>query len=100
MENSGSAEPKRGRGRPMNKLHQQDVRDKIRVGQLIKVLENHALNGEGEISASRMKAMEILLRKSLPDLSAVSLEGPGENGAHVFELHGLSWLQQAIRDRN
>ena len=64
-------------GRPMNKLHQEDVRSKIQAGQLVKVLQNHALDGSGEISHSRMKAIEILLRKSIPDLNAITLSGEG-----------------------
>lgn len=65
--------------RPMNKLHQEDVRLKIQASQLINVLQDHALNGESELSPSRMKAIEILLRKSLPDLSAVELSGNDES---------------------
>lgn len=64
-------------GRPMNKLHQEDVRKKIQASQLINVLQNHALGDSGEISPSRMKAIEILLRKSVADLSAISLTGDG-----------------------
>jgi hypothetical protein len=66
-------------GRPMGKLHQDDVRKKIQVGQLIKVLENHALSDdEKELSASRIKAIQILLNKSLPDLSSMQLTGDDE----------------------
>ena len=63
----------------LNKLHQEDVRKKIQVSQLINVLTDHALNEGSEISMSRMKAIEILLRKSLPDLSAVTISGDAEN---------------------
>lgn len=62
-------------GRPMGRLHQDDVRKKIQVAQLLKALQEHALTGAGEYSPSRMKAVEILLRKSLPDLSAIELTG-------------------------
>ena len=63
----------------MGKLHQDDVRKKIQVGQLIKVLENHALSDdEKELSASRIKAIQILLNKSLPDLSSMQLTGDDE----------------------
>lgn len=86
MEHSNSADQKRGRGRPMNKLHQEDVRKKIQVGQIIKVLQDHALSGEGEIQPTRMKAMEILLRKSLPDLSSIELSGnPEAPIRHIYE---------------
>lgn len=59
----------------LNKLHQEDIRLKIKTSQLINVLQDHALSGDGEISPTRMKAIEILLRKSLADLSAVTISG-------------------------
>lgn len=70
--------------RTMRTRHQDDVRAKIQASQLINVLQNHALGDTAEMPASRLKAIEILLRKSLPDLSAVELNGPGENGEHLF----------------
>lgn len=60
----------------LRKTHQDDVRTKIQVSQLINVLHKHAFGETEEISASRMKAIEILLRKSLPDLSSVELKNP------------------------
>ena len=65
--------------RPIGKLHQEDVRRKIQLSQLLNVLQDHALNEGSEISMSRMKAIEILLRKSLPDLTAVTISGDAEN---------------------
>ena len=63
--------------RTLRPRHQDEVRTKIQTSQLVNVLQNHALgNGEEEISPSRMKAIEILLRKSLPDLSSVEMSGP------------------------
>lgn len=72
-------------GRPMGRLHQDDVRRKIQASQLINVLQDHALGDAGEISMSRMKAIEILLRKSLPDLTAVQIDegGAGDSVADV-----------------
>ena len=55
------------------------MRAKIQASQLINVLQAHALTGEGEISLTRMKAIEILLRKSMPDLSSVTLGGDEDN---------------------
>ena len=56
--------------------HQDDVRAKIQTTQLINVLQNHALKpGKAEFPATRMKAIQILLRKSLPDLTAIELTG-------------------------
>lgn len=63
----------------LNKFHSEEVRAKIQASQLINVLQEHALTGEGDISVTRMKAIEILLRKSVPDLSAIQLSGDPEN---------------------
>jgi hypothetical protein len=59
--------------------HQDEIRDKIQTSQLVNRLTNCAL-GDVELTAQQLKAIEILLRKSLPDLSAVSIEGSGDNG--------------------
>jgi len=73
----------------MGKLHQEDVRKKIQVSQLINILQDHALTGEGELPPTRMKAIEILLKKSIPDLSAVELSGDPDA---PIELK-VSWLK-------
>lgn len=62
----------------MGKLHQDDVRKKIQAGELIKLLMDQA-HGKKELTPARMKAIEILLRKSLPDLSSIELSGDGDN---------------------
>ena len=62
-------------GRPINKLHQEDVRKKIQVSQLLNVLQNHALGVSEDLSPTRMKAIEILLRKSMPDMASVTISG-------------------------
>ena len=67
--------------RSLRPRHQDEIRDKIQTTQLIKRLENHALDDAMELSSSRIKAIEILLRKSLPDLSAV--EVTGANGGAI-----------------
>jgi hypothetical protein len=64
----------------MGKLHQDDVRKKIQASQLINVLQEHALKGS-DLEQSRIKAIEILLKKSLPDLTAIQLTG--EDGGPV-----------------
>lgn len=68
--------------------HQDEIRTKIQTSQLVNVLQDHALGKTEEISASRMKAIEILLRKSLPDLSQV--QGAGDEGEHK---HTFGWLE-------
>lgn len=75
-------------GRPIGKLHQEDVRRKIQVSQLLNVLQDHALTEGKEISMSRMKAIEILLRKSLPDLTSMALTG-ADGGAIVIQATQL-----------
>lgn len=53
---------------------------------LIDRLEKHAL-GEVEMSATQIKATEVLLRKCLPDLS--HLEATGEGGGPLV----VTWKQ-------
>lgn len=52
-------------------------RAKIKAAELRNALENHALKGI-EMSATQIKAAEILLRKCAPDLSAVDTTMHGE----------------------
>jgi hypothetical protein len=59
-------------GRPMGRLHQDDVRAKIQTSQLVNRLTDHAL-GTVELSPTQVRAIEILIKKTLPDLSAVDL---------------------------
>ena len=71
----------------LRKTHQEDVRLKIKVSQLINVLQNYALgDSDNEIPIGRMKAIEILLRKSLPDLSSISMEVGGKEGAPAVRV--------------
>lgn len=76
----------------LNPKQDQRSRDAIKTTQLVKRLNAFALGEEDdagnkvEIDSLRLRAIEVLLRKTLPDLSAVSLEGPGENGEHVGKL--------------
>lgn len=63
----------------LNARHQEMVRDKIQASQLINRLQDHAL-GDVELSASQIKAIEILLKKSVPDLSTVQIGQDPESG--------------------
>jgi len=54
--------------------HDEETRAKIQASQLINRLQDHVF-GEAEISATQMKAIELLLKKTLPDLSAVDHSG-------------------------
>jgi hypothetical protein len=61
----------------MRKTHQDDVRAKIQTSQLINRLTDHAL-GKVDLSPTQVRAIEILIRKTLPDLQA--LQHSGEDG--------------------
>lgn len=74
----------------LRKTHQEDVRLKIQASQLVNVLQNHALGISEELSMTRMKAIEILLRKSIPDLSAITLSGDEDNPI------GISMIERKI----
>lgn len=71
----------------LNTRQQEQSRAAIQTTQLVKRLQFFALGKQDEagndieLDASRLKAIEILLRKSLPDLSSVSLTG--EDGGPV-----------------
>lgn len=60
-----------------NPKHQQATRDRIQTTQLINLLQKNA-KGELELNPVRQKSIEILLRKALPDLSAVEHQGLDE----------------------
>ena len=76
-------------GRPINKLHQDDVRKKIQVSQLLNVLQNHALGISEDLSPTRMKAIEILLRKSMPDMASVTISGDSDQPLQ----HIVTWAK-------
>lgn len=77
----------------------ENIRERIQTTQLIKRLQCYALGlpepnakkddtKPAEIDAGRLKAIEILLRKSLPDLSAVTVRGDEDKPIiHRIERH-------------
>lgn len=58
----------------LNLRQQEQTRAAIQTSQLVKRLQAYALGEIAEIEAGRLKAIEILLRKTLPDLSAVTMD--------------------------
>lgn len=67
--------------------HDDLTREKIRTSQLLNRLQDHVFGKDEkvvDISQTQMKAIEILLRKSLPDLSNVTLSGDAENPVGVI----------------
>ena len=56
----------------LNKRQTEHSKAAIRTTQLVKRLQNHA-NGEIEMTATQVKACQILLQKTLPDLKSTAL---------------------------
>ena len=57
--------------------HDEETRAKIQTSQLLNRLNDHVFS-DTDISQTQMKAIEILLRKTLPDLAAVQISGDAE----------------------
>lgn len=67
--------PKRGRPPKRSRvMSPEEVRRKIQVSELLNVLHNVALSGK-PIEKERLRAIEILLKKAIPDLKAIELSG-------------------------
>ena len=59
-------------------FHENEVRAKIQGSQLVNMLQEVALTGlynNQNVAPERMRAAEILLRKVLPDLKAMEVQG-------------------------
>ena len=67
----------------LRKMHQEDVRAKIKTSQLVNRLSDHAL-GLLDLSPTQIKAIEVLIRKTLPDLQSVEHSG-GLNIGNVLD---------------
>lgn len=66
------------------------TREKIQTSQLINRLQNHALSEEvTELKPSQLKAIEILLKKSLPDLQSTELTGDTDAPLNIKVITGI-----------
>tara|TARA_Y100000310_G_scaffold79766_1_gene76452 strand:- start:8283 stop:8519 length:237 start_codon:yes stop_codon:yes gene_type:complete len=61
----------------LNPRHQEMVRDKIQASQLINRLQKH-VDGELELSVTQIRAIECLLDRSLPKLTATDITTDGQ----------------------
>lgn len=61
-------------------------RDKIKVGAIMSRVQKHAA-GEIEMSATQIRAAEIYLRKTVPDLS--SMQHTGDKDKPI--VHTVKW---------
>ena len=77
----------------LRKVHQDDVRAKIQTSQLVNRLTDHALGQNNvKLEASQVRAIEVLLKKTIPDLASIELTGDAENPVEVttrVELVGV-----------
>jgi hypothetical protein len=57
--------------------HQDEIREKIQVSNLITRVQKYALGelSDEDISSNRLNAIKLLLAKTLPDLSSVEMSG-------------------------
>lgn len=72
----------------IRKSHQDDIRTKIKVSNLITRVQKYA-DGEltdEDISPNRLNAIKLLLAKTLPDLSTVTLQGNSDNPVAFEEV--------------
>ncbi len=58
----------------LNPKHDARTREKIQTSQLVNRLSQHVF-GKAEMSQTQLRAAEVLLKKTLPDLSSVTLTG-------------------------
>ena len=65
------------RGVRLNPKHDERTRTKIQTSQIINRLKK-LVKGEIEMTSQQVRAAEILLRKSLPDLQAIEYAGAKE----------------------
>lgn len=76
----------------LTKSQQDNVRAAIQTTQLVKRLQCFALEEKDaaghdvEIDAGRLRAIEVLLRKSLPDLQAIQVTGKDEGPIETKEV--------------
>lgn len=76
----------------INLHHDEETRRKIQTTQLVNRLESHAFsNADKEVmTQSQVRAAEILLRKSLPDISSVVVSGDEDQPIEM--KHTFEWL--------
>ena len=66
----------------LRKTHQDDVRSKIQASQIVNRLVDHGF-GKIELTPAQVRSLEIVLKKVLPDLSAIELSGDEDNPIEV-----------------
>lgn len=65
--------------------HDQKTREKIQTTQLVNRLTDHIL-GKNEMKSTQVRAAEILLNKTLPNLQATTLKGDEDSPLVINEI--------------
>lgn len=70
----------------MRQTHQEEVRAKIQVSNLLTRVTKYAMGEltDEDISPNRLNAIKLLLSKALPDLSSVQISGDPEAPVEHF----------------
>jgi hypothetical protein len=82
-----SAEAKRGRGRQPGFVMSQEHRDKILNSNILSALISHVVDGK-EMAPSQVTAGLGLLKKVMPDLQSMTLNGD-DDGDPVRVIHKI-----------
>lgn len=72
----------------IRKTHQDEVRAKIQVSNLITRVHKYAIGelDDSDISPNRLNAIKLLLNKALPDLQSVELTGDPDKPLAIQEI--------------
>ena len=76
--------------------HDDKTRQKIQVSQLINRLQKH-IHGEVELEQTQIRAIEILLKKALPDLQSIEMVAEVSQSPAVIAdqpMDASAWEQQ------
>jgi hypothetical protein len=68
--------------------HPDEVRAKIQASQLLNRLHDHAF-GKVELTPAQVRSIEVLLKKAIPDLSAVQMSGEGGGAVSIQIVTGV-----------
>lgn len=83
-----------------NLNHEPDVRARIQASQIINRLQSH-INNELELSATQVNAAKILLAKSVPDLSSITLSGDKDNPiAHALSAPDADLIKRYLTQKD
>ena len=73
----------------IRKTRQDEVRAKIQAGNLIARLQQH-IDGKISLENSQIKAIEVLLDRSIPKLSSIEHKGNADEPI----IHKFGWLSR------